>query len=103
MSRFSIVPLSLPRCALLGVALVLALSIAWCPPSLGVVPSGTASATALIRSAFVDGDHFRKGAGTATIYWIDQGRVLRLDPLKVSNGPNPSVYPFGSTAPQNTA
>src|SRR5262249_41548114 len=86
MSRFSIVPLNVPRCALLIVALVLVLSIAWSLPLLGVVPSGAVSATALTHGAFVDGDNFH------------QGLVLRVDPLKVSNCPNLYVYLSGRTA-----
>jgi len=68
MSRFPIVPISLPRRArLLVVAPILALSIAWFPAS-GVAPSDAASAIAVTHGAFVNGDSLHRGEGTATVY-----------------------------------
>ena len=46
------------------------------------------AATVLKTGAFVDGDAFHKGEGTATIYQLDDGsHVLRFEGFRVTNGP----------------
>ena len=46
------------------------------------------AATQLKSGAFVDGDAFHKGEGSATIYQFEDGsRVLRLENFRVTNGP----------------
>ncbi len=48
-----------------------------------------AGVTALVSGEFSDADDFHRGSGTATIYELDDGsRVLRLEDLDVTNGPD---------------
>ena len=52
-----------------------------------------ATATALKTGQLKDADRFHKGEGTATIYRLPDGtHVLRLESLKVTNGPALHVF-----------
>ena len=53
------------------------------------MPEAMGEATALKRGDFADADSFHKGEGTATIYRLPDGsHVLRVESLRVSNGPD---------------
>ncbi len=46
------------------------------------------AATQLKSGAFIDGDAFHKGEGSATIYQLEDGsHVLRFEDFRVTNGP----------------
>ncbi|MGH2454287.1 MAG: DM13 domain-containing protein [bacterium] len=47
-----------------------------------------AAAVALRRGSFAGADSFHQGEGTATVYRVAGGLVLRLDPFRVTNGPD---------------
>jgi hypothetical protein len=47
-----------------------------------------AAAVALRRGTFVGADKFHQGEGTATVYRLGSALVLRLDPFRVTNGPD---------------
>ncbi|MDR7419865.1 MAG: DM13 domain-containing protein [Armatimonadota bacterium] len=61
-----------------------------------------AAPTPLAAGAFGDVDAVHTGTGTATIYRIGGGLVLRLDPFRVTNGPDLYVYLSGHPAPRNS-
>ncbi len=51
-------------------------------------PKGTTAATVVVHGTFAGRDDFHKGEGTATVHRIGQNRILRLDPFRVTNGPD---------------
>lgn len=64
------------------------------------VPVGDSEPVALRKGEFVDADSFHKGAGTATIYDLPDGRrVLRLEDFEVTNGPDLHVLLAAGAAP----
>ena len=63
------------------------------------MPSGSASVVA--RGTFRGADDFHKGEGTATLYRVGQDIVLRLDPFKVTNGPDLHVILTKTPAPKS--
>ena len=59
-------------------------------------------ATALTTGEFVDIDRLHQGSGTATIYELADGsRVLRLEDLDVTNGPDLRVLLAAHDAPRS--
>jgi hypothetical protein len=58
----------------------------------------------VLRSGEIEGaDSFHQGRGTATIYQLDDGsRVLRLEGLDVTNGPDLHVYLSPVSAPKTS-
>ena len=51
--------------------------------------TGSASAESLLSGSFRDADSFHNGSGDATVYRLADGsHVLRLEDLKVTNGPD---------------
>ena len=64
------------------------------------MPAGESEPVALRSGEFVDADSFHKGAGTATIYDLPDGRrVLRLEDFEVTNGPDLHVLLATGEAP----
>lgn len=66
------------------------------------IPGAGGSPTKLKQGALHDGDAFHKGSGQATIYRLPDGaHVLRLEDLRVTNGPDLRVilspHPFPAT------
>lgn len=55
-------------------------------PMPGEEPQAVSSGT------FVGADDFHQGEGSATIYAVDGGHVLRLEDFSVTNGPDLHVY-----------
>lgn len=47
-----------------------------------------AAAVALRRGTFAGADSFHKGEGVATVYRVGSELTLRLDPFRVTNGPD---------------
>jgi hypothetical protein len=66
-------------------------------------PEEGPTATRLATGQFEDADDFHMGSGGATVYQLPQGRVLRLENLEVTNGPNLFVYLSGHPAPRSSA
>ncbi len=57
------------------------------------MPASTASAIPRLVGQFRDADGFHKGSGRATLYELADGsRVLRLEDLQVTNGPDLHVF-----------
>ena len=63
------------------------------------MPTGSASVVA--RGTFRGSDDFHRGEGTATLYRVGQDVVLRLDPFKVTNGPDLHVILTKNAAPKS--
>lgn len=62
-----------------------------------------AEPTALVTGEIMGADSFHQGSGTATIYQLDDGsRVLRLESLDVTNGPDLHVYLTPVADPQSS-
>jgi hypothetical protein len=64
------------------------------------MPAGTPPATALVRGTFVGADDFHQGEGTATVYRLKGELLLRLDPFRVTNGPDLHVILTKHSAPK---
>ena len=63
-----------------------------------------AEAAALKSGRFRDADSFHKGSGAATVYRLPEGEVvLRLEDLKVTNGPDLRVIVTPNEQPENSA
>jgi hypothetical protein len=57
----------------------------------------------LVSGEIMGVDSFHQGSGTATIYQLDDGsRVLRLESLDVTNGPDLHVYLSPASGPQTS-
>jgi len=52
------------------------------------MPSGAGQGTVVARGTFAGADDFHKGEGSVTVYRVGGDVVLRLDPFKVTNGPD---------------
>ncbi|HEV8340481.1 MAG TPA: DM13 domain-containing protein [bacterium] len=60
-----------------------------------------AAAVALRRGTFAGADSFHKGEGTATVYRVGGALVLRLDPFRVTNGPDLHIILTKSAKPRS--
>jgi hypothetical protein len=69
-------------------------------PADEAMPSGATGAT---RGTFAGADDFHKGEGTATVYRVGEGAVLRLESFKVTNGPDLYVILTKHAAPRSRA
>ena len=59
------------------------------PADEGMPEMGQAAAVALLRGEFRDADSFHRGSGTAVLYALPDGStLLRLEDLRVTNGPD---------------
>lgn len=68
-----------------------------------VMPAGATPAQALARGTFHGADSFHRGEGTATVYRVNEGLLLRLDPFNVINGPDLHVILTKHQAPRSRA
>lgn len=69
-------------------------------PAEGVTPE--TEPMALYMGQFKDADSFHKGSGDATIYRLPNGeRLLRMEDLNVTNGPDLRVLLVKNSDPQN--
>lgn len=67
------------------------------------MPAGAGQGAPVVKGAFSGADDFHKGEGIATVYRIGQGLVLRLDPFRVTNGPDLRVILTKAEAPKSSA
>ncbi len=67
------------------------------------MPGGTTPATVVARGSLVSADNFHRGEGTAAVYRSGEGLVLRLDPFKVTNGPDLHVILTKHSSPKTRA
>ncbi len=67
------------------------------------LPAGPSKATVVARGTLSGRDEFHRGEGTATVYRLGQDQVLRLDPFKVTNGPDLHVILTKHPAPMTRA
>ncbi|MDR7522830.1 MAG: DM13 domain-containing protein [Armatimonadota bacterium] len=67
------------------------------------MPPGTAQGAVLARGTFAGADDFHKGQGTATLYRVGGEVVLRLDPFRVTNGPDLRVILTRHASPRTRA
>lgn len=67
------------------------------------MPGGATRATVVTRGSLVAADSFHRGEGTAAVYRIGQELVLRLDPFKVTNGPDLRVIFTKHSSPKTRA
>ena len=96
----------LPVAWYLGSPLVLNQTVNEALPSAPAAQVGEAAAgaTALRSGQFTAIDGLHRGDGTATVYRQPDGTfVLRLDPFKVTNGPDLYVYLSAEPAPTDGA
>lgn len=66
-------------------------------------PGGAAPAAVVVRGRLVSADSFHRGEGTATVYRVGGDLVLRLDPFKVTNGPDLHVLLTKHSIPKTAA
>jgi hypothetical protein len=101
-----LVPAALPVVWYLGSPLVLTQTVNEALPAAPAAPvDQTATGATALRSGRFDAiDGLHHGAGTATVYRQPDGTfVLRLDPFRVTNGPDLYVYLSGEPAPTDAA
>ena len=67
------------------------------------LPGGTTPATILARGTLVAADSFHRGEGTAAVHRVGQKLILRLDPFKVTNGPDLHVILAKHVSPKTRA
>jgi Electron transfer DM13 len=67
------------------------------------LPGGTTPAAVVARGSLVAADSFHRGEGTAAAYRVGQELILRLDPFKVTNGPDLHVILAKHSAPKTRA
>jgi len=63
------------------------------------VPAAASPGNIAARGTLVAADNFHKGEGTATVYRVGGTLLLRLDPFKVTNGPDLRVILTRQPAP----
>lgn len=63
----------------------------------------TGTAAVVARGTFRGADDFHKGEGTATVSRVDKDLVLRLDPFRVTNGPDLHVILTKHPTPKSRA
>ncbi|HEX4841195.1 MAG TPA: DM13 domain-containing protein [bacterium] len=64
------------------------------------MPVGTIPTTVVARGTFIAADSFHHGEGTVAVHHVGQDRVLRLDPFKVTNGPDLHLILTKQSAPK---
>lgn len=67
------------------------------------LPGGTAPTMVVASGNLVAADSFHRGEGTAGVYRLGQELVLRLDPFKVTNGPDLHVILTKHSSPKTRA
>lgn len=67
------------------------------------MPQGIPPTTVVARGAFVATDRFHQGEGLAAVHHSGRDLVLRLDPFKVTNGPDLYVILTKQPAPKMRA
>jgi hypothetical protein len=67
------------------------------------MPSGTAPGAIVARGTFTGADDAHKGEGSATIYRVRGDLLLRLDPFRVTNGPDLYVILTKHASPKSRA
>ena len=58
------------------------------PGKQAVEPMPAAAPQRVAQGMFADADRFHRGSGTATLYRLDGGLVLRFEQFQVTNGPD---------------
>ena len=85
MAHTAVVPANMKRSEVEDVMMIMSKVDA---PMAEAMPPKMAEATVVKAGQFMDADRFHKGEGKATIYALPDGAyVLRLESLKVTNGP----------------
>ena len=64
------------------------------------MPVGTTPTAVVAHGTFTAADSFHQGEGTVGVHHIGQNLVLRLDPFKVTNGPDLHLILTKQSAPQ---
>ncbi len=102
--------LTKPRIAILAIAGVVLLAVAWVlfsPLLIDQVVEEAGPGAEPVRLAsgvFSGADALHKGSGTATIFALPEGgNLLRLEDLDVTNGPDLRIVLVANPDPQNSA
>lgn len=67
------------------------------------MPAGADSGKVVARGTFAGADNIHKGEGTATVYRVGNGLLLRFDSFKSTNGPDLHVLLAKHAAPKTSA
>jgi hypothetical protein len=67
------------------------------------MPAGADQGMIVVRGTLAGKDDVHKGEGTASVYRVGGQVVLRLDPFRVTNGPDLYVYLSGHSSPRTSA
>jgi hypothetical protein len=67
------------------------------------MPRGTTPTTVVANGTFIAADSFHQGEGTVAVHHVGQDLALRLDPFKVTNGPDLYVILTKQPAPKMRA
>jgi hypothetical protein len=67
------------------------------------MPLGTTSTTVVVRGTLIAADSFHQGEGNVAVHHVGRDLVLRLDPFKVTNGPDLHVILTKESAPKMRA
>jgi hypothetical protein len=67
------------------------------------MPPAAAAAVPVARGTFTGADGFHRGQGTATVYRLGDGLILRFEDFQVTNGPDLHVILAAHAAPKSSA